>query len=96
MPDKKLERIAQRLEKMQARNDELREQLAARVAEAEQMAVRHADEERRLTDQLMQLRNTQQTERTAYTSETAAIENRRKELKEDYGDLKSAFDQLGG
>lgn len=69
MADIKLERIAQRLEAMQVKNDELREQLETRAGEKTEMLARHA------------------TEVTAHNVETTAMEKRRKELKDDYGDL---------
>ncbi len=94
MPSDKLKRIATRLNAMQARNEELREHLAGRETEKQQMATRHADAERQLTEQLTQLRNSQRAELTAHEAETTAMKTRRKELKEDYGELKPVFDQL--
>ena len=94
MAQDKLERTRARLEGMQARNIELRDQIAARSAEREKIVARHTEAERQLTDQLTRLRAASAAEVTAHDNESTALAKRRAELKEDYGDLKPMFDQL--
>lgn len=89
-----LERIAERLEAMQTKNDELRVQLEGRAEEKVALVAAHADTERTLTEQLTRLRSSNSAELTAHNAETEAMTKRRQELKDDYGDLKPAYDEL--
>lgn len=91
---KKLERIGARLAKMQERNDELREQIESRDTSKKKMVADHAEAMRLLKDQQTRLHAVQVAEKTAHDNETNAIQTRRDELKEDYGELKPLYDQL--
>ena len=101
MPNQDLSRVSDRLEAMNAKNDELREKLAAREAKKVELAgeqnrlqqvlaAKIAD----LQSQLSALRNSHAIDATAFDAETTAIKRRRDELKADYGVLKPVLDAL--
>jgi len=94
MPSDKLERIAQRLEAMQAKNEELREQLVARDVKRAEMTALHAQAQQVLQDQLSSLVAHNSLQLATFDAETEAMRARRQELKADYGELQPIFDGL--
>ena len=90
----RIEKMEARLASMNARNDQLREQLATLEAGKATMLQRHRDAEQAVAQQLATLKATNAAELKSAEAEATAAKARREELKEDYADLYELVGQL--